>query len=89
MNDPKVTNPTPAFKIATYKSGFISSMFKRRDQLKTLSKFMEPYNFLSLAEAHEQLKKGNLGMIIIERKAFDMGRADAQYCDTQVLESIY
>ena len=90
MNDTKITQPTPAFKIGTFKDSFISQMFESNhlQKWRNLGEFMKPYNFHHLSEAYERFQTGQLHAIIIERIYLEAGWTDGKFCDIQVVENI-
>ena len=91
MNDPKVTNPTTDFKIATYKDSVYSRMFEQSVDIKwkRLGEFMRPYNFHLFTDAYRQLSEGNLKAVIVDTPTLEYGWKNNTYCDLQVIETIY
>ena len=91
MNDPKVTHPTPNFKIATYKGSRQSEMFEKShlDSWRRLGEFMRPYNFPGLPEAYENLRKGKLQAFIVDGTSLSMGWKNNKYCSTQIVDIVY
>ena len=90
MNDPKVTQPTPKFRIGTYKGSIQSQMFvkSRKVTWRRLGAFMKPYNFLSLTDGYKQLQQGVLHAIISDRLSLALEWKKDHYCDIQIVESI-
>ena len=90
MNDPKVIQPSPTFKIATMKHSVYSQMFEQSDKesWRRLGEFMRPYNLHSFPEAYKQMTDGSLKAAIFSKLYFEHNWKANLLCDVQIADKI-
>ena len=90
MDDPKLTQPTLNFQVATYKDSVISQMFEqsKKDSWRRLGEFMKPHNFRRFADAHKKMRNGELDALIVNKIAMMWGWKGNVNCNIKVAEVI-
>ena len=89
FTDPKISNPTPSFKIGTYK-GSIGDLFEKGNisMWRRLNEFMEPYKFTNFKDGRERIMKGELHAAIVEEGDLQTRWKSNLDCDLGIVQNI-